>query len=330
MSFHFPWAFILLIFLPWFYLRKKGEFSAINFGSVSLLKPNVQSVKLKYMETILKILRFLSLFLIICALARPRTSKENVWEETEGIDILLVLDVSSSMLAEDFTINRKPYSRLEVVKSVVGEFISEREQDRIGIVMFAGEPMTLCPLTTDYGVLNEFLDHAKIGVLPDGTAIGDSMAFGINRLKNAKGKSKVIILLTDGANNAGQLDPLLSADLAASKNIKVYTIGVGRKGKVPMPTMDPFRGKQYVLVEMRIDEDLLKQIAKKTGGQFFRATSTEGLREIYNDIDKMEKTKAKTSKTVEYNEKFKWFLIPGMILLLIEIILTNTIFLRVP
>jgi Ca-activated chloride channel family protein len=216
-----------------------------------------------------------------------------------------------------------------VVKRVLEDFIAEREQDRIGIVMFAGSAMTVCPLTTDYAVLTRFLERVRTGILPDNTAIGEAVAFSVNRLKKAKGASRVMILLTDGANNAGTIQPLLGAELAAAKRIKVYTIGAGKKGRVPYPVNTVF-GRQYDYVEIPIDETLLRRIAKKTGGKYFRATSTEGLREIYREIDKMEKTRVKIARSVEYREMFPFFLVPGILALLIEIVLTNTVFLRIP
>ncbi|MBN2143864.1 MAG: VWA domain-containing protein, partial [Candidatus Aureabacteria bacterium] len=225
--------------------------------------------------------------------------------------------------------NRR-YNRLEVVKRVIADFIAEREQDRIGVVMFSGEPMTLCPLTTDYSVLTEFLEGVHVGILPDGTAIGDAVAFGVNRLKKSKSRSRIMILLTDGDNNAGQIDPVLSGDLARTQNVKVYTIGAGSDGPVPYPVNDPIFGKSYQNVIFPLNESLLKDIAKKTNGFYFRATDTESLKNIYEEINRMEKTKSKTSVSTEYREIFGWFLWPAMLLLCLEIFLAHTLFLRVP
>lgn len=330
MNFAFPWAFVLFLILPWVVRRPaSGRNRSAFYGDLDVVKTLGATRKARLAGPVLRALRTLSLVLLVTALARPRSALESVWQESEGVDILLVVDVSSSMLAEDFSIGKRRYSRLEVVKRVLEDFIAEREQDRIGIVMFAGSAMTVCPLTTDYAVLTRFLERVRTGILPDNTAIGEAVAFSVNRLKKAKGASRVMILLTDGANNAGTIQPLLGAELAAAKRIKVYTIGAGKKGRVPYPVNTVF-GRQYDYVEIPIDETLLRRIAKKTGGKYFRATSTEGLREIYREIDKMEKTRVKIARSVEYREMFPFFLVPGILALLIEIVLTNTVFLRIP
>ena len=330
MSFYFPWAFLLVIFILFLFSKKRKNNIALSYSNTKPLSLMGSTFRLKYHTPVLKMLRALSLLLIITALARPRTALENIWQESEAVDIMLIVDVSSSMLAEDFSINNTRYSRLEVVKRVIKDFIGEREQDRIGIIAFAGEPMIVCPLTTDYSVLNEFLEYVKVGILPDNTAIGDAVGFGVNRIKKSAAKSKIMILLTDGGNNAGMIDPLLAADLAASQNIKVYTIGAGKNGPVPYPIDNPYFGKSYQYVEFPVDEELLKKIADKTGGKFYRATSTEDLKDIYSEINKLEKTKIKTSKTLEYKEIFPFFLIPGILILLLEVLLSNTVFLRAP
>ena len=330
MSFYFPWAFLLIFLVIYYFFRKERKQVALSYGSIKPVRELPQTFKTKYGGRLLKILRALSLLLMITALSRPRTSLENIWQESEAVDIMLIVDVSSSMLAEDFSIGSTRYSRIDVVKRVIKDFIAEREQDRIGIVAFAGEPMIVCPLTTDYSVLSEFLETVRVGMLPDNTAIGDAVGFGVNRIRKSMAKSRIIILLTDGANNAGMIDPVLSADLAAAKNIKVYTIGAGKNGPVPFPIDNPFFGKSYQYVETPVDEGLLKKIADKTGGKYYRATSTEDLKDIYSEINRMEKTKIKTSKSLEYKERFPYFLIPGILLLLLELLLSNTVFLKVP
>lgn len=332
MSFHFPWMLLFLLLLPLLFRKTKERHLSLSFSHTGLFNAlaHIKSPAFLYHSLFQKVLRALILVLFIMAIARPRTSKENLWEESEAVDILMIVDVSTSMLAEDFELNGKRFSRLEVVKRVISDFVSERAQDRIGVAMFAGEPMIVCPLTTDYNVLNEFLSQVRIGILPDKTAIGDALAFGINRLTHSQAKSKIVILLTDGDSNAGKIDPLLAADLASSQKVKVYTIGAGKRGLVPYPVNDPFFGKRYENVEIPINEEALTQIADKTGGKFYRATSSEGLKAIYEEINTMEKTKIKTTTTVEYQEKFYWFLIPGMLLLLLELFLTHFYFIRIP
>jgi len=329
MSFYFPLAFLFLLFLPVIYWRNKLKNPSLSFGDTSLFLDLKPTFRIKYYFLCTKGLKIIALIFLITALARPRTEKTSVWHNTEGIDIMLTIDVSSSMKAMDFKLRNKRYNRLEVVKNVVTNFIEKRENDRLGIVIFAGETMMLCPLTTDYGVLSEFLERARIGVLKDQTAIGDALAFSVNRLRKSEAKSKVIILLTDGANNAGKIKPSIGAALANTYGIKIYAVGAGKKGKVPYPIQTPF-GDRYAYIETPIDEVVLKEIASKTGGAFFRATNTDELREIYNEIDKMEKTKMEISRMVYYNEKFHLFLIPGLMILLLEIVLANTFFLKVP
>ncbi len=329
MSFYFPLAFLLLLLLPVIYWKKKRKSPSLSFGNTSLLSNLKPTFKTRYYFICTTGIKIAAFILLITALARPRIEKASVWHNTEGIDIMLTIDVSSSMKALDFMLRDKRYNRLEVVKNVVADFIEKRENDRLGIVIFAGETMMLCPLTTDYGVLSEFLERAQIGVLKDQTAIGDALAFSVNRLKKSKAKSKVIILLTDGANNAGKIKPAIGASLANTFGIKIYAIGAGKKGEVPYPMQTPF-GTRYAYIETPIDEAVLKKIAKDTDGAFFRATNTDELREIYDEIDKMEKTKIETSRLIHYNEKFHFFLIPGLILLVFEIILANTFFLKVP
>jgi Ca-activated chloride channel family protein len=242
---------------------------------------------------------------------------------------MLCLDTSGSMNALDFQLENKRVNRLQVVKKVVDEFIRGRQNDRIGMVVFAEEAFTQCPLTLDYGVLLSFLDRLEIGMAGDTTAIGSALATCVKRLKDVKSKSKVIILLTDGRNNTGAISPATAADIAKTHGIKVYTIGAGTEGEAPF-LVDSLFGKHYVYQKVDLDEDTLKEIARKTGGRYFRATNTEALKTIYQQIDEMEKTEVKVKEYMEYKELFHWFLIPGLLFLLVEIVLAHTRFMKIP
>ena len=270
------------------------------------------------------------ILLIAIGLARPQKGVEESKLVGEGIDIVLVIDVSGSMRAEDFQIAGESYSRLHVVKAVVKDFIKGRSNDRIGIVAFAGRPYTLCPLTLDYGWLIQNLDRAKIGMLEDGTAIGTAIATGCNRLRESSADSKVLILLTDGRNNTGRISPETAANLAKTLNVKIYTIGAGTKEMAPYPSRDLFGNKIYQPVKIEIDDESLTQVAQETGGRYFRATDTENLRQIYDDIDKMEKTEIETPQYLEYKEFYPYFLIPALIGFLAELALANTRLRRLP
>jgi len=261
--------------------------------------------------------------LFILALARPQSGIKSTEISTEGVDIMLCLDTSGSMQALDFKESGNRVPRLQVVKRVVNDFIKGRKNDRIGMVVFGQEAFTQCPLTLDYGVLLSFLEKVEIGMAGDSTAIGSALAVCVKRLKDLQSKSKVIILLTDGRHNAGSVTPLTAADIAKSFNIKIYTIGVGTEGEAPF-LVDSFFGKQYVYQKVDLDEDTLKDVANRTAGKYFRATNTEALENIYRQIDAMEKTEVKLKEYMEYEELFVWFLVPGLVLLLLEILLANT------
>ena len=320
---------ILLIPLILFkYFRFKG-LNTIKFSSLGVLKRIKPSWTIKA-RRILIILRSIVILLIIVGLARPQAGKEESEITTEGIDIVLTLDVSGSMLAEDFEINGRRFNRLVVVKDVVEDFVKGRTNDRIGMVIFSGRAYTQCPLTSDYGVLLEFLEKVKIGMIEDGTAIGSAIGTSINRLKDTKSKSKVIILLTDGRNNAGEIDPLTAAEIAKTLNVKVYTIGAGTTGLAPFPATDFFGNKVLKPVKVDIDDELLTNIAEMTGGMYFRATDTKSLKEVYAEIDALEKTKIEVKQYTEYDELFRYFVLTAFGLLVVEIILSNTKFRKVP
>jgi len=261
---------------------------------------------------------------LVVVLARPQST--NNWEKqtTEGIDIVMALDISSSMLARDL----RP-DRLEAAKEVAMKFTNGRPNDRIGLVVFSGEAFTQCPLTTDHATLLNLFNEVHSGMVEDGTAIGLGLATGINRLRDSDAISKVVILLTDGVNNRGEIAPITAAELAKSFGIRIYTIGVGSRGTAPYPVQTPF-GTQYQQMEVEIDEATLQQVAQTTGGEYFRATSNSALQEIYDKIDEMEKTRIETKSFSKKQEEYLWFAIIAAIALLSEIILRSTIFRTTP
>ncbi|MEW6601668.1 MAG: VWA domain-containing protein, partial [Nitrospirota bacterium] len=302
---------------------------SLRFPTGSLLEGLKTTPRLRFFRGII-FLRMASLFLIIIALARPQLMLQERSIETEGIDIVLAIDTSTSMLAEDFELGGKRNNRLEVVRDVVKDFISHRRSDRIGIVAFAGNAYTVAPLTLDYGWLMQNLERVKIGMTEDGTAIGSGISTALNRLKDSEAKGKVVILLTDGRNNAGKISPLTAADAARALNIKVYTIGAGSKGLVPYPAKDFFGNTFYRQVQIDIDDETLKKIAEKTKALYYRATDTKSLRNIYAEIDRIEKTPIEEKGYTEYKELFHLFLVPALLLLLSEVILRNTWLRRIP
>lgn len=331
MTFNNPLLLCLILLIPLYlwYKTRRSRGGAILYSSieqVKKLKPS-NTIKLRQLPAYL---RSFALFLIVISLARPQKGIEHTKIPTEGIDIVLALDVSTSMLAEDFTLNGKRANRLAAVKPIVREFIQGRSNDRIGMVVFAGRPYTQCPLTLDYGILLQFLDKIEIGMVEDGTAIGSALSTCINRLKDITGKSRVVILLTDGRNNMGKIDPLTAAEMAHTMGVKVYTVGAGTKGMAPYPLTDFFGNKVYQRVPVDIDEDTLKQIAQITGGMYFRAMDTESLKEIYKEIDQMEKTKVEVKIYMEYKELFTYFLLPGLFLIILEVLISNTWLRKIP
>jgi Ca-activated chloride channel homolog len=326
-TFAYPWILYFLLIIPvmavWFFWKGKKSQPAINYSTLSLFKTLRPTWKerLRYFSVIL---RLLAITLLIIALARPQDfrSGENIY--TEGIDIAIVLDISGSMLAEDL----KP-NRLEAAKNVIDEFVRARVTDRIGLVVFARDAFTQCPLTVDYAVLRNLLTEIKTGMIEDGTAIGNAIANGVNRLKDSDAKSKVMILLTDGVNNAGEIDPISAAQIAAAFNIRVYSIGVGTRGEAPYPVQTPF-GVRHQMVPVEIDEEMLKEISSITKGQYFRATDNKALKEIYETIDKLEKTKVEITSYRNARELFYPWLGGGLLFLLFELVLGKTVFRKLP
>lgn len=312
-----------------YYFLRKNRPPGIRFSSERFLTVGIPTFK-TFCSRYLWVLRLLVFILSAFALARFRLPVEESKIQTEGIDIILALDTSTSMLAEDFTLRGKRVNRLDVVKDVVENFIRGRKNDRIGIVTFAARAYTASPLTLDYGWLLENLKRVRIGAIEDGTAIGSGLSVSLKRLENTKAKSKIVILLTDGINNAGKISPSLAAEAAKALKIKVYTIGAGTKGMAPYPMKDFFGNTVYQPVKIDIDEESLINIASKTEGKYFRATDTKSLKEIYAEIDRMEKSPIEEKGYMEYRELFPIFLIIAMALLLVEVLLRNTILRRIP
>jgi Ca-activated chloride channel family protein len=261
----------------------------------------------------------------ILALARPQDRNTVQERYAEGVDIMMVLDTSTSMRAEDFRPNR-----FEAARQVGSEFISNRISDRVGLVVFAAKAFTQAPLTLDYDFLLSMLAEVEMGVIEDGTAIGTALAMAVNRLKESEAKSKVVILLTDGQNNRGELSPETAAELAETFGIRVYAIGVGTHGEAPFVVDHPFAGRQRRMVPVDIDEDMLRAISERTGGQYFRATNNEGLRQIYADIGELEKTRVEERTYTDFQERYATFLLPGLLLLFLEVLLSNTVLRRFP
>jgi Ca-activated chloride channel family protein len=318
----FLWLLILIpIVAIWHFLMRKKDTATLTIPSI---KGFEKTSFLSKFKVFLYVLRLFSLAAIIVALARPRNvSVSKKTKSNKGIDIVMAIDVSASMLAKDL----KP-NRLEALKKVAVEFIDRRPNDRIGIVVYAGESFTQTPITSDKGIVKRTISELKWGQLEGGTAIGMGLGSAVNRLKESTAKSKVIILLTDGVNNSGNIDPRTATELAKELGIKTYTIGIGTNGMADFPwSKDPRTGKlQYRKQQVEIDEDLLKEIASETEGKYFRATNNASLKEIYAEIDTLEKTKIEEFKYYNYQEKYRFFVFLGIGFLLLEFILKNTLF----
>jgi Ca-activated chloride channel family protein len=326
-TFASPDYFYLLLLIPilvaWYFFRQKMNPADIQVSSTTGFEGVRKGIRL-YLYHGLYVLRMLALIFLILAMTRPQSKKSRHDITVEGIDIILAMDISGSMMAMDF----KP-NRIEASKSVAMEFIDGRPNDRIGLVIFSGEAFSQCPLTTDHTILKNLFQDIRSGMIEDGTAIGDGLATALNRLRGSKAISKVIILLTDGVNNMGSIDPLSAAEIAKLYGVRIYTIGIGTTGVAPYPVPTPF-GIQITPMEVKIDEDLLRQISKMTDGKYFRATNNTKLRQVYQEIDKLEKSKIDVTEFHKKKEEFfllAWF---ALFFITLEIILRNTYFRNTP
>jgi Ca-activated chloride channel homolog len=335
-----PYFLLLLLLLPvlaWL-KGKRGSPPAFLYSSVKLVEGLTKSRRSRA-GSFLAALRWLALAIFIFALAQPRLVKSTTEVKASGIDIVCALDLSLSMLSEDFVVKGERVNRVNMAKSVLKDFIDKRPNDRIGLVVFATQAFIATPLSLDHDLLQENLARLEIGSIDfHSTAIGDALMTSINRLRDLKAKSKIIILATDGQNNSGKVDPLTAMQVAATMGIKVYTVGIGEQGSAPMPVLDEnynyaldaYGRRQYQMQPVDVDEATLQKIADGTGGKYYRADNAEKFQKIYTEIDKLEKTEATVGKYTEFKELFRWFVAGGFALLLIEIILGQTIFRRLP
>lgn len=339
MTFRFesPWILSLLLLLPllalWPLAVKQLSFgrfkpAGLRYADVSLAAKSVGSWKI-YARPMLNLLRLAIIALIIIALARPQTGQAREIVSGEGVDIALAVDISGSMASLDF----EPENRLEAARRVIADFVQQRPYDQVGLVVFAGNAFSQSPPTVDHQVLLRLLDRVQLATdlgIEDGTAIGMGLANAGNMLKNSDANSKVIILLTDGVNNAGQIDPVTAAEAAKSLGIKVYTIGMGRPGQVPVPVIDAFGRRQVVYQESMLDEATLQEIADATGGRYFRAEDTAGLKQIYDEINALEQSHIEFESYTRYQELAGWLLVPALILFIGEAVLRKTVFRKLP
>lgn len=326
-SFESPqYLWIMLVNVPmivWYIWQRKRLSASLQVSGFKAFKGIPKTYK-HYTRHALLLLRVLAICLLAVAFARPQSTDSWTNSKTYGIDIVMAVDVSSSMLAEDL----KP-NRLEASKNVAAEFIAGRRNDRMGLVVFSGESFTQCPLTTDHAVLLNLFKQVQSGLLEDGTAIGMGLVNSITRLKESDALSKVVILLTDGVNNQGEVDPVTAAEIAQTFGIRVYTIGVGTNGTAPYPVQTMW-GVQYREMEVEIDEEVLKEISRLTGGRYFRATDNESLKSIYREIDKLEKSKIEDTQFSKKNEEFLFYALLAAVFLLLELVLKNTILRNIP
>ena len=313
---------LLVLHYIWLELAKKHPHLRVSTAVPWTIKPSYVMAILRHVPFVL---RTFALVMIVVAIARPRSSEQMERIDTEGIDIILAMDVSTSMLARDLTPDR-----INASKDIAIEFISQRPSDRMGIVVFAGESFTQCPRTTDRATLINLMKEVQTDLIEDGTAIGNGLATAVARMKDSDAKSRVVILLTDGVNNRGEIAPLMAADIAADMGIKVYTIGVGQRGKAPYPVIDHFGEISYQMMDVEIDEETLTEIATRTGGKYFRATDKDKLKAIYDEINTLEKSKVEITDLTIYHEKFLPLLLLAMALLLLEFLFNHVILKRIP
>jgi Ca-activated chloride channel family protein len=332
MTFAHPYFLLLLLLLPllaWLKGRR-GQPPAFLYSAVRLVEGLTQARRSRA-GAFLAALRWLVLALFIVALAQPRLMKSATTVKASGVDIVAALDMSGSMISEDFVVRGQRVNRFNMARAVLKQFIDARPNDRIGLVVFAAQAFIAAPLTLDHEYLQENLDRLEIGTInADQTAIGDALTTALNRLRELKSKSKIVILMTDGQNNAGKVDPLTAMQAAQALGVKVHTIGIGTRGMAPMPVMMNGQKVGYRQMPVDIDEDTLQKIADKTGGKYYRADNAERFRQIYAEIDKLEKTEAVINKFAQFDELFPWFVSFGLALLLIEVALGQTVFRRLP
>jgi Ca-activated chloride channel family protein len=332
MTFAHPYLLLLLLLLPLLaWLKgKRGRPPAFVYSSVQLVR-SVLNVTRSRSGGFLAALRWLALALFIIALAQPRFAKSQTKVSASGIDIAVAIDLSGSMASEDFEVRGDRVNRLDMAKTVLKKFIDKRPNDRIGLVAFATQAYIAAPMTLDHDFLQQNLERLELNSINGNqTAIGSGLSTAINRLRELKSKSKIVILMTDGQNNAGKIAPLTAAEAAKTLGVKVYTIGVGMRGQAPMPGRDMFGRKVYQMMPVDIDEDTLTKIAQMTGGRYYRADNTENFQKIYAEIDKLEKSEAEIKKYTQFRELFPWFLAPGLGVVLIEMVLRNTLLRRLP
>jgi len=332
LTFAHPYVLLLLLLLPLLaWLRgKRGQRPAFLYSSVQLVR-GITGITRSHAGVILIRMRWLVLALFIIGLARPQFGEGATRVSASGIDIVVALDISSSMSSEDFLLHGDRVDRLTMEKDVLEKFIARRSSDRIGLVAFAAQAYIASPLTLDHDFLRLNLGRLAIATPErDGTAVGSALTAALNRLRELKSKSKIVILMTDGQNNAGKVPPLTAAEAAEKLGVKVYTIGVGTRGLAPIPYLDDRGRKRYIQQPVNIDEATLEQIAQRTGGKYYRADRTEALRAIYAEIDQMEKTEVEVKKYQQYRELFPWVVLPGLALLLLELILANTVWRTLP
>lgn len=331
MRFAHPYFLFLLLLLPLLaWLRgRRGQEPAFLYSSVQMVR-GITTLTRSRAGSLLPKLRWLVLVLLIIALARPQRGEGEAKATASGIDIIVALDLSGSMAAEDFQLRGQRVDRLTIAKDVLGKFIGKRPSDRIGLVAFAGRAYIASPPTLDHEFLTKNVERLRLGLIEDSTAIGSALSTALNRLRDIKSKSKIVILMTDGQNNAGKIPPATAAEAAQALGVKVYTIGVGTHGKAPYPTRDFLGRRTYVAVDVDIDEKTLQEIAGKTGGKYYRADRTETLQAIYDEIDRLETTEVVVKKYQHFQELFQWAALPGLTLLLLEIILANTVWRKLP
>ena len=332
MTFAHPYFLLLLLLVPlaaWLKGRP-GASAAFVYSSVKLVT-GLAGAKRSRAGALLAALRWLALAVLIFALAQPRLPKNTTEVKASGIDIVCALDLSGSMVSEDFTVHGERVNRVNMAKSVLKDFIDRRVNDRIGLVVFASQAYVATPLTLDHDFLQVRLAQLQIGSINENaTAIGDALVTSVNRLRDLKAKSKIIILATDGQNNSGKVEPLLAAEAAAALGVKIYTVGIGEQGQAPMPVRDMFGRKSYQMVPVDVDEETLKKIADKTGGNYYRADNAEKFKKIYAEIDQLETTEASVKKFTQFTELFPWFVTAGLLILLAEILLGQTWLRRLP